>query len=140
MWTCTFELIRGQPLRGVGSGDNLDELHQCYTDHKFTTLTYLEGEGVRFNAHNQFLEITLALGMVGLLIFLISLLAPLLYGFREKQFLYAAFLLLFITSCLTESLLERQSGCVFFGFFNTFLFLYDRRENFPAVKRSSQNK
>jgi O-antigen ligase len=131
MWTCTFELIKSEPVVGVGTGDNLDELHECYVDHQFTTLTYLEGEGIRFNAHNQFLEITLALGVPGLLVFLISLFAPLQFSVRRKQVLYAVFLLLFITSCLTESLLERQTGCVFFGFFNTFLFLYDRRENWP---------
>lgn len=120
IWTGAWGLIKSQPITGVGIGDTQDELQRYYLDHRYTSLTYWAN--TRFNAHNQFLETTITLGVGGGLLFLCSIFFSIRYGWKEKRFLYLTFVILFSFSCLTESLLERQNGIVFYAFFNSFLF------------------
>lgn len=117
MWDCAFELIKSQPGIGVGTGDVQDELTKCYTNHQYISLTFWKN--TRFNAHNQFLETAIGLGLLGLAVFLISLFASMFHALKYKKAFYFIFILLFTISCLTESLLERQSGIVFYAFFNS---------------------
>lgn len=119
MWSCAIELIKDNPIKGAGTGDGEDELQKCYSRNDYVSLLYFENS--RFNAHNQFLEIAVELGLIGLLVFLLSLFAPAAEAWRHKKVLYLIFVLVFAVSCLTESMLERQNGVVFFGFFNSFL-------------------
>jgi O-antigen ligase len=119
IWDCSFQLIKAYPLTGVGTGDVQDELQKCYVDNEYTSLTYWEN--VRFNAHNQFLEVTIAGGLIALLLFTASLSVSLIYAVKSNKKLYLLFIVVFAVSCLTESLLERQSGIAFWGFFNALL-------------------
>lgn len=122
MWSCVFQLISREPVLGYGTGDVQDELHQCYIDNNYTTLTYFVDKGVRFNAHNQFFEIMLGFGVFGLLAFIASLILPFRQAYRSKNILYCLFLLLMAVSFITESYFERIVGVAFFAFFNSFLF------------------
>jgi O-antigen ligase len=121
MWSSAYQLIKTHPLTGVGVGDVQDELQKYYLDHEYTSLTYLEN--TRYNAHNQFLETAIGLGIPGLLVLLASFFVSLRYAYKHKKIIYFIFILLFFISCMTESMLERQSGVVFYAFFNSFLFL-----------------
>ena len=121
IWSSAIELIKEHPLTGVGTGDVQDELQKYYLDHEYVSLTYLEN--TRYNAHNQYLETAVGLGMPGLLILLAGFFASLVYARRNNKILYFIFVLLFMLSCMTESMLERQNGIVFYAFFNAFLYL-----------------
>jgi len=123
IWDSSLQLISTNFFTGVGTGDVQDELQSTYLNNKYTSLTYLPN--VQFNAHNQFLEIGVELGIGGMITLLLVLLVPLWYAFKNKNILYAIFLLIFFTSCLTESMLERQNGIVFYAFFNSLLFSYN---------------
>jgi O-antigen ligase len=120
VWACALELIKSEPLKGLGTGDVQDELQACYSRNEYSSLTYFPG--VRFNAHNQYLETTLGSGVGGLLVLLLSLAISLREGIRRRYVLYVLFILLFAASSLTESFFERHNGVVFFAFFNSFLF------------------
>jgi len=120
MWTCAWQTIQANPWIGVGLGDGQDVLQACYEERKFGTLTYLPD--ARYNAHNQAMETTIQLGVVGLLVLVISVAAPVVAALRDRNYLYLLFMLIFFLSCLTESMLQRQSGIVFFAFFNSLLF------------------
>ncbi len=124
IWTCAFELIGESPIAGVGTGDGEDALQQCYHDHDYSSLLYFED--TRFNAHNQYLEIALESGIPGALLFILSLLAPANFAWRARNFAYVAFILIVAISFLTESMLERQHGVVFFALFNSLLFFNSR--------------
>lgn len=121
IWASAFSLIKTYPITGVGAGDVQDELQKYYLDHDYISLTYLKN--IQFNAHNQFLETAIGLGIPGLSVLLVCFIAPMFYAIKNKKKLYLTFILLFMFSCMTESLLERQSGVVFYSFFNAFLFL-----------------
>jgi O-antigen ligase len=122
MWACAWELIHKSPVTGVGTGDGQDDLEQCYINNEYVSLTYFVG--VRFNAHNQYLETAVELGLIGLLVFVSCLVYAVAYAINTKNTLYLIFIIIFSFSCATESLLERQSGVIFFAFFNSFLFIY----------------
>ena len=76
----------------------------------------------KLNAHNQYLQTALSIGFFGLIVLLISLFLPFVDSFKNGNFLLIIFLLIISFNFLFESMLERQSGVVFYAFFNSFLF------------------
>lgn len=117
VWQSALELVGNNFFTGVGTGDVVDELVAVY-----------ERDGIeaaaedRLNAHNQVLQTQLGLGIIGTISLLLILLLPLLEGFRKDHFVYVLFLLLFGFNILFESMLQTQSGVIFYAFFNAFLF------------------
>ena len=73
------------------------------------------------NSHNQFLQVGVNLGLVGLSLFILTLFFPLFVALRQKNQLYIVFILLFVFSCLTISLLNSQNGTLFYAFFNSLM-------------------
>lgn len=119
IWPCAIETVSKSSYLGVGLGDVKDALEKCYIERDYTSLTYWEG--VRFNAHSQYLETLVGLGILGLLYFLI-LLGYLFFIFKQnKSELGYLFLFILMMSFLTESLLERQRGILIFTTFIPFL-------------------
>lgn len=107
-WDASVKLIREAPILGYGTGDANDALF-----HKYNELGYSFNSDNRYNAHNQFFQTYLQIGMVGLAILLgiFVLLALRLRGSRHE---FSIFLILFI-SLLVESMLVRFNGIVFFS-------------------------
>ena len=75
-----------------------------------------------FNAHNQFLQVLIDHGLIGLLILLFYSFFMIYSSIVKKKFIFTIFLCIIILNFLTESILETQSGVIFFAFFNTILF------------------
>ena len=127
VWACALEIIKTSPLVGVGIGDGQDALQECYVENDYGSLTYFPN--TRFNAHNQILETAIQLGILGLFIWGISIMYPLVLAIRGGSLLYVFFAVIFALSCVTESMLQRQSGITFFAFFNALLYW----NNFPLT-------
>ncbi len=118
----SLNIIKDNPLIGVGTGDIADAFQQYYED----TNSKLEKEN-RLRSHNQYLAITVAFGIIGLLWYLFSLLYP-LHEKKNRNYLYIIFLAIMLMSMLTEDTLETQIGVTLFAFFNSFLvFANDRK-------------
>lgn len=116
-WKCSMEGILEHPLLGTGTGDAQDYLVQCYEKRNF----WGQYSAYRFNSHNQYLQTALTLGFSGLTCFFICLILPFIAAFRKKHYLLVSFIALISFCCLSESLLERQQGIVFFTFFLSLL-------------------
>ena len=87
----------------------------------------------RFNAHNQFLQSWLTLGVLGALIFLSLIIFPLMIAFRMRDPYLFTFIALAAFNMLVESMLEKQSGAVFFSlFYSVFLWKIDNRKRIPV--------
>jgi O-antigen ligase len=114
-WLNTLELISEQPFLGTGAGDMQDELQKVYLRNDF-----MIAHGYRFNPHNQYLQTWAATGLIGLFLLFGILIVSLIYSINSKNTLYIALVLLLALSMLTESMLERQKGLVFFSFFLLF--------------------
>lgn len=120
IWTSAFEIIAQNPLIGVGVGDVQDELDRVYKKNDFISLTYFSN--TRFNAHNQLLETALAIGSCGIIVFLTLLVRMVRQGIKQNNTMLLAFICIFVLSSITESILERQNGIVFYSFFSMFLY------------------
>jgi O-antigen ligase len=117
VWLTATGIIKTSPLFGVGTGDVKDALMEGYRARQ--VLPAIEH---KFNAHNQYLQTTVTLGLMGLLVLVATLLLPAVRAFRTRQDLYLIFLVIFAFNILVESMLEIQAGVVFYAFFNIILF------------------
>ena len=112
----SFHLIGKHPWFGVGTGDVPQAFAQSY-DEIDSPLK----EDYRFRAHNQYLAIAVAFGLVGLAFFLFVLLYPWLASKRNHTYLYMVFLCVILLSMFPEDTLETQAGVTLFAFFEAFL-------------------
>jgi O-antigen ligase len=116
-WQSVLETISEKPIFGVGTEGNRETLFSKYKEKKLTA-AYEEN----YNAHNQFLEVALDFGVIGLIIFL-GFIGYLFYlALVHKDFMLIQFLLIFIIYFLTESLLVRHSGIIMFSLLISLLF------------------
>ena len=120
----SFHLIGQHPWLGVGTGDVPQAFAQAY-DEIHSPLK----EEYRFRAHNQYLAIAVAFGLVGLAFFLFVLLYPWCSSRKHHTYLYMAFLTIMLLSMFPEDTLETQAGATLFAFFEALL-LFDR----PALR------
>ena len=116
LWSYSFELFTRHPFFGVGTGDVKDELDNIYKEKK-----YEYAASGHYNPHNQYLHTAVTIGGLGLLVLLILLLLPFYSGWKVRNPLFLMFSLIIILNCLTESVLERQSGILFFAAFAVLL-------------------
>jgi len=114
-FNCARDVFVRSPLIGTGLGDVQDDLNNCYKENGFLTV-------LDMNAHNQYVQTSLGSGVIGLLCLLFVFGYPSIRAFREENYLYLCFIFLFAMCCLTESMLERQQGVMFYAFFNSLLF------------------
>lgn len=108
MWTASFQALLEYPF-GVGTG-NVDEV----LAHKLIQLNQHELAKQALNPHNQYLQTGLEVGIIGLL----AVLAPFVYALRffkrSKNWLLLLVVGSLLFNMLFESMLQRQSGIVFF--------------------------
>lgn len=119
LFDCSVDIISRSPYFGVGVGDTNDELDKTYRkfDYKFG---YLDKQ----NPHNEYLSMLVTIGFVGFFFFIVSLFVPLYISIRQRNYLYTFLLVIFMTSFLVESTLERQKGIVLFYLFGSLLLFH----------------
>lgn len=116
-WEAAITKIKKSWTTGVGTGDGQAELQRYYS-------AYSTGDVVSgYNAHNQYLQTLLELGIAGLCLLMICILGP-FFSTVPLQPVHIAFVILFGLMCLTESMLARQKGIVFFTMFQSLFFRY----------------
>ena len=119
IWDCFFSQINNKNFNvyfGYNNRKSIqEELNGCYKeriDNVSKRDYYVDTE---FNTHNQFFDIFLEGGILGLSLFL-ALFMFLVYSFREN--FNASFILLsFILFFIFENLVHRQLGAYLFGIF-----------------------
>lgn len=118
-WKAASNIIKGHPLIGVGTGDV-----RIAFDNEYNAMHSMLGEKYRLRSHNQWLEIGVAFGLIGMLWFFITLFYPAFKTGKIYTYAYFIFWAIFMISICTEDTLETQAGATFYAFFNAFfLFL-----------------
>ncbi|MTI24756.1 O-antigen ligase family protein [Fulvivirga kasyanovii] len=117
-WKSSLKIIKNNWLTGVGTGDSQQYLNQEYDK---IGLGIFQSE---FNAHNQYLQTTLDLGILGFSFLILSFFYPVIKSGNNQNTLFLSFLYLFGVCCLSESMLEVQKGVVFYGLFNSLLIFH----------------
>jgi hypothetical protein len=121
-WETALHIIKQNFLFGVGTGDVESAFKMQY--QKENTSLHKEWQ---LRSHNQYLETTVGLGIIGLLLFLIRLFAP-FFSNKKLSVLFILFILIEVLSFINEDTLETQAGVTFCIFF-TQLFFHNDEHN-----------
>lgn len=121
IWKTSVELIRDNPI-GYGTGMAVPTLKKAYFEKG-----YHKAFVRKQNAHNQFLQTTLVLGVLGLIVLLWMFVQPLI-NIKEVDPLFIVLLLMIAFNFTTEAMLERQAGVVFVAFFYSYFSYYRRNK------------
>lgn len=113
-WKAALHVARQQVWTGVGTGDVQAAMNAAYVE----TQSPLNEDWYK-RPHNQFLTVLVALGITGLLVFLLSVFYPAWHLRKDLPNLYWTFLLVAIVSFIVEDTLETQAGQTFYAFFNS---------------------
>jgi O-antigen ligase len=127
-------VVRKNLIFGVGTGDASDKLKE-----EFVSRGYIDGYYNNLNAHNQFLEILVENGLIGLILFL-SILAYMAYMAVNKQnILLGLFIITTIVFFIFETMLNRLAGVSFFGLFS-FLLIYAKKNKQTSEINNNKTK
>jgi len=118
IWRSAIQIIRNNLILGVGIGDVGTELMKEY--QRIGDQDLIENN---YNVHNQFLEVLLEDGIIGLLFFFAIFGCMLINMFSEKNLLYGLFILMMFVFFMFETVLYRLAGVAFFSLFS-FLLLH----------------
>ncbi len=110
---CSLEIIKANWMIGVGTGDYEKALNYCYETRAYSEVLYRDS----YNAHNQYLQTWIMVGLVGVIILILLLFAPVYYSLINKDWLTLSVFLTFIICFVTESYLQSSKGVVLFSFF-----------------------
>ena len=110
IWECSWSAIKKQPILGAGVGDVPTELRKVYQEKNF-----ILGQTQDFNTHNQFLDVWLATGIFGLILFISALFIVIKKTMQHNEHLLTALWLILILSMLTENILNRNQGVMIVG-------------------------
>ena len=108
IWTITGQIIAEHPM-GVGLGNLEDEMQKRLVD-----LNQLELIEKNYNPHNQFLQVFAEIGILGLLLILTILCCTIRLAWNRKDDLLLFIVFSLMLNSLFESMLQRQSGIVFY--------------------------
>jgi O-antigen ligase len=118
IWKASVEIISDHLLFGVGTGDVKDVLMEKYKSSGING-AYEK----RLNAHDQYIQTFIALGLPGFLLIILMFAYGIYFSVKKRELLYFSFLLLVMINLLVESMFETQTGVAFYTFFNSILFL-----------------
>src|SRR5690606_16172305 len=108
LWRNSLDIVKEKPFLGVGVShvQNMVNYHMEVSGDAYRL-------PIKLNAHNEYLQTTVGMGVVGLM-FLISIyLLPLRYSNKDRMFVTLTFVLILCTASISESIMERQAGVVF---------------------------
>jgi O-antigen ligase len=119
-------------LFGNGIGDAKESIIDSYVKHNM-----LKDAERKFNAHNQYIQTYVGLGLLGLLLLFWIFYYYFIFFIKNKLYLGYMFMVVSSILFITESYLERQKGVVVFTFFIC-LFINIVENNVNLSSRGSQ--
>jgi O-antigen ligase len=123
IWESSLKVGTNNLPFGVGTGDIKDELIKQYQKEN-----HIEPYENHFNAHCQYLQVFVTLGILGTIFFLLMVLHPVWIGCKTRNILFILFSIITGGNFLVESMLERQAGVIFFVFFLTLLYFISQTQ------------
>lgn len=121
---CSAEVFKSNPIIGVGIGDVQDALNDCYT-HKIGAIIYTWDT---YNNHNQYLFFATAAGILGVFSFMAMIFYVIIISIRRKDSLAIFFFTSSSILFLTENVLVRSDGIMYFALIGYFIFFYQKEK------------
>lgn len=122
IWTCAADAAKKTFPWGNGTGDGQTALEDSY--RKFN---YYRGHQDNINAHSEFFQTQLDLGIVGNILLFVILVVPFYNAIKNKEFLMLAFIITITLYLLVEVVFARRHGVMFFSLFYALLIMYGQR-------------
>ena len=113
IYKSSIKPIKNSFFFGYGIGDHNEVLKKNYNN----TILILGG----YNSHNQYISIMLIGGVTLLIVFFVTNFYNINLAFRNNNHLFIIVNIFFLLNMFTESILERESGVIFYSFFSCFL-------------------
>ncbi len=123
LWLSALSVAKTNIIFGTGPGDAIVEIN------KKIDVFQEQEEMVLYNAHNQYLQSFMALGVIGVAVLLWILIYAFILAIRKSNFLFLFFIILFSINMLFESLLEQQLGVIYFAFFYSFFYIWENKKS-----------
>lgn len=135
LWSAGVQAIKVKPLFGHGTGDVHDVSLATYQ-----SLGYEAAFNAKLNVHNQYLQTTIALGLIGGLLLLACFLVPGFIFLKRQNYLYLYFIAIIMIAMMTESFIEKQAGVLLYAFFNSFIISSEllKEENTRLLNKSHE--
>lgn len=108
----SINLIKQSPLFGYGIGDYNTELRKSFIVNNQTVLLDKE-----YNTHNQFLSFMMIGGPLILFGYFYFFIKNVRLSYLRGNKIFILVLIFYSTVMLTENILERENGVIFFSFF-----------------------
>lgn len=110
IYDCSFEIIKGNWLFGKQPHKFGKDLDDCYDK-------YGNYDKIHYNTHNYFLNLLCIGGVICVLLFIYSIIVQYKKAKENKDALNMSFVFLIMLSSLTENILSRSYGSIFFVLF-----------------------
>jgi O-antigen ligase len=121
VWKLSIDILHKQNawLSGVGIGDFQNLLNRRYSEAgMYMGYPASKDHGYKnYNPHNQYIELLLSIGVIGLLLFILLIYNLFGRAIRNKNLLLIQLSLILMLFSLTESVLSTNKGIIFFLFF-----------------------
>ena len=118
LWSCAVDEIEKRPIFGSGLGDVQNDLVNNYRSKNF----YFALER-NYNCHNQYLDVLLSNGFVGLFVFFFVMGYLILKSIKDKNRILFGIIVVFSLACVTENVLGRNQGVVLISFLVSLMLL-----------------
>lgn len=135
MWKYSTELMLEHPFCGVGTGDVKDKLHELFVQKELTRA--IENN---YNAHNQYVQTMIALGIIGLFALIAQFAVPFFFAWKAKSIIYVLYTINLFINFATESIIETQAGVIFVAVMNSMLFFTYKDGSITNVRILNLNK
>jgi O-antigen ligase len=112
IWDASKQLMEENIFFGTGTGDAKEKLLKKYEENNVVAALQH-----KLNAHNQFVETQLGLGLAGTIPLAALTFGFLGFGIYRKDLLISTFGVLICMNLMVESMFEWRIACVFYAFF-----------------------
>lgn len=112
-----MNIVAKKPISGYGTGDSDKELVDGYQN---SGMNYAVEKA--FNAHNQYLEYWLKIGIFPVLLLILHLFCGVLLTVKNRLYFYLVVFVPLILFGFVESFLLIQKGIIFYSFFTSFAY------------------
>jgi len=127
-WQTTLELIAKKPITGYGAGTEISLLQERFYQKKLYD-SFLQ----RLNGHSEYLSITLKSGIIGLLVYLATIIMGFKISVNKKDLPFFVFMMVIAVISFSENLLDVDKGTFFYAFFfSFFMFSVENRHRNPV--------
>lgn len=128
IWQSATGVIKDHPVFGVGTGDATRMLKE-----EFVSRGFIDGYYDNLNAHNQFLEVWIENGVIGLIMFLTLLVYMIYISIKQHNLIFGLFTITIIIFFLFETMLNRIAGVSFFGLMSFLLIHMEQERNVQGL-------